>query len=630
MFRSLRLLLLVLLLVAAPAPLLAKQERILDFHSLVQVHKDASITITETITVQALGHEIKRGIFRWLPTRQTDGAGLSKNVRFEIMSVQRDGAPEPYHIEDQGDKEVLYIGQIGVFLDPGIYTYTITYRSWRQIRYFDTYDELYWNATGNYWEFPIDKASCTVELPPGGTVVQHAGYTGKAGEQGQAFQYSTNQAGNPVFSTTRPLLPGQGLTVAVAWPKGLVYEPDDTQKLRSLLRDNMAFVVAFAGLVLVLLYYLYVWFKVGRDPQRWTIVPLYEPPQNLSPAATRYIMRMGYDNKAFAAALINLAVKGHLEMEENSGLISTTYTLYRRQNSAAPPSKGEQALLGVLFASGDSVELKQKNHKTIRKALQKLEKVLKKEYEKVYFLTNSGYLVPGLALSLGTLVLAALTLHGEARMTALFMTVWLTGWTVGCLFLSLRVVTAWKGGRTARFIGALLFALPFIAGEVFGLYLYASVVSWFTAATLLALIVLSGLFYHLLKAPTFAGRRLMDEIEGFKLFLGVAEKERLEILHSVERTPELFEKYLPYALALDVENSWSEQFADVLQAAGTDGRGYSPGWYHGSSWSNLGAAGFAGSLGSSLAGAVGSASSSGSGGGGASGGGGGGGGGGGW
>ena len=114
----------------------------------------------------------------------------------------------------------------------------------------------------------------------------------------------------------------------------------------------------------------------------------------------------------------------------------------------------------------------------------------------------------------------------------------------------------------------------------------------------------------------------------------MAEKERLQILNPPDKTPELFEKHLPYALALDVENQWSEQFPDVLARTGED-RAYSPAWYRGASFRATDMSRFTSSLGNSFAGAISSASSapgssSGSGGGGSSGGGGGGGGGSGW
>ncbi|MDP2157662.1 MAG: DUF2207 domain-containing protein, partial [Nitrospirota bacterium] len=110
-------------------------------------------------------------------------------------------------------------------------------------------------------------------------------------------------------------------------------------------------------------------------------------------------------------------------------------------------------------------------------------------------------------------------------------------------------------------------------------------------------------------------------------------KDRMNMMNPLDRTPEVFEKFLPYALALDVEQQWAEQFSEVLSRAAE--KGYQPSWYYGTSVGAFSVIGFADSLGGAFANAVSSAStapgsSSGSGGGGSSGGGGGGGGGGGW
>ena len=67
-----------------------------------------------------------------------------------------------------------------------------------------------------------------------------------------------------------------------------------------------------AGLLLVLLYYSVVWFLVGRGPAKSEIVPLYEPPAGLSPAAMRYLVRMGFDDKTFTTAILDMAVKDDL------------------------------------------------------------------------------------------------------------------------------------------------------------------------------------------------------------------------------------------------------------------------------------------------------------------------------
>ncbi len=268
-----------------------------------------------------------------------------------------------------------------------------------------------------------------------------------------------------------------------------------------------------------------------------------------------------------------------------------------------------------------------------------MKKNLRMELEKIYFVTNSGYLGPGVAITL--LGAALVILMSRDRDAAAFGALWLTVWTVACYFLAVTVYKRWqavRGGGLGKVGTALchhLFALPFFAGEIFGVVMLGAAVSIPAALNLAAMAFLNALFYHLLKAPTLTGRKIMDQIEGFKLYLSVAEKERLNLLNPPEKTPALFEKYLPFALALDVENAWSEQFAEVLARAGTETQPYSPVWYSGSSWDSFHTSRFTNSLGSSFASAISSSSSppgssSGSGGGGFSGGGGGGGGGSGW
>jgi len=348
-------------------------------------------------------------------------------------------------------------------------------------------------------------------------------------------------------------------------------------------------------------------------------------------------MRMDFDNKSFASAVVNLAVKGFLTIDQGEDRV---FTLHKTGGGKSTPSRGERRIMGKLFGTRSAIKLKKSNHRAIQAALSALKKSLKREFEKTYFLLNSSYFVPGLILTL--LTLGAVIVTARDVGTAAFLSLWLSIWTVGCFFLVLAAVMAWKralqGGPkalpAAGAIGATLFALPFLAGEIFGLWALSSAVSLLAAPVLAALIFINVLFYHLLKAPTLSGRKVMDEIEGFKLYLSVAEEERLNLLNPPDKTAQLFEKYLPYAMALDVENEWSEHFAGVLAEAEMGGE-YCPTWYTGRSWSGMDGRSLASSLGGAFAGAISSASSapgssSGSGGGGSSGGGGGGGGGGGW
>jgi len=151
----------------------------------------------------------------------------------------------------------------------------------------------------------------------------------------------------------------------------------------------------------------------------------------------------------------------------------------------------------------------------------------------------------------------------------------------------------------------------------------------FILPALAAPLVVSAFWW--IAAPTPEGRKVLDHIAGFKQYLSITEADRLDRMTGAPQdTPELFEKYLPYAIALGVENHWANRFAAVLAAASARGQqGF--GWYSGSSTPSGNPTGFVDSVGSSLSSAVGSASTApGSGGGGSAGGGGGGGGGGGW
>jgi uncharacterized membrane protein YgcG len=620
----------------------AQDERILLFESLITVHPDASMTVRETIRARSAGQEIKRGIYRDFPTQYRDRYGNRVMVAFEVLEVLRDGKPDGFHFEDLVNGKRIYVGKKDVFLPAGSYTYVLVYKTNRQLGFFKDHDELYWNVTGNGWAFPIDKATATVQLPPGiaRSQLRLEAYTGPQGAAGEDFQSAVDAGGKITFTTNRPLGPQEGLTIVVSWPKGVVAEPATPTKIGYFLQDNGSAFAGLLGLAILLGYYLVVWSMVGKDPQEGTIIPLYEPPAGLSPAAMRYISKMGYDDQVFTAAIIDMAVKGWLSVSEQDGV----YTLVRSQAKNAALAPEESKIIAKLLGSADRVELKQTNHATIKSGIDALKGALKTACEKNYFVTNRAYFIPGLVLSAVVSVVMLLCSPSATGIPAVFICVWLSGWTVAVIFLLARVVSSWKefihagSGRFFAFIvaaGATLFALPFLGGEIMALYFLTAVASVWVVVFIVVIGAANVLFYQLLKAPTRMGRQILDKIEGFKRYLTVAEKDRLNILYPPEKTPELFEKYLPHALALGVGQQWAEQFAEVLARAGQSGSAYAPAWYFGHAWDAHGPTGFAHSFGSSFSSAVSSSStapgsSSGSGGGGSSGGGGGGGGGGGW
>ncbi len=631
---------LISVLTSCPASAAAPNtERILSYHSDITVGKDGWLIVTETIQVRCAQQEIKQGIYRDFPVLHVGRDRRKIIVPFEVVSIRRDDKPEPYHVESKDNCQRVRIGRKGVFLNPGVYTYALTYKTTRQILFFDDHDELYWNVTGNKWIFPIDKASARVTLPDGIPIEKIAceGYTGKEGAKGKAYRASVEASGHSVFHTTKPLAGGEGLTIVVTFPKGFVTEPTFAQKVEYFFTDNGIILAALVGLIVVGIYYLLAWSKVGRDPARGVIIPLFEPPVGFSPASVRYVLRMGFDKKTFSAAVMDLAVKKHLTIDEDDG----KYSLTRIDDAdESLLSRGEKKLLGKLLRSDKTIELDNANHAKFSRAIAELKKVLADEYKGKLFFSNLKWFIPGVVISVLTVVAAGLVgIFVEHNPAVLFLSAWLTGWSVGVFFLVRQMILAWKSassdsGKRGAAVSMTVFAGLFCIAEVGVLCALA----WMTSIWLLPILLIIGWgnvrFFHLLKRPTIEGRAVMDQIEGFRMYLATAERDLLNAAHPPDKTPELFEKFLPYALALDVENDWAEKFTDVLAQAAAGEGGYSPTWYHGAAWSTMGAATFASSFSGSFSSALSSASaapsSSGSGGGGFSGGGGGGGGGGGW
>ncbi len=610
-------------------------ERILNFASDIVVETNGYLIITETITVRALGRDIRRGITRDFPTRYRDRQNNQVRVNFDVLEILRDGAPEPWHSENIANGVRLFIGDADVFLSGGQYTYTIRYHTSRQLGFFEAHDELYFNVTGHGWDFPIDQAEVTVHLPIGAEALEVEAFTGAFGANGQAFEITARQAGLVSFRSTSGFAPREGLTIAVAWPKGFVTPPSVSQKAGFLFGDNASLLIAFLGFLGAFAYYHWAWTQVGKDPASGTIIPLFEPPEGFTPAAIRFVDKMKFDQKAFTAAIINMAVKGFLTIEEERDV----FRLIKASGDKSILSDGERVIADKLLRTRSSIELKNAHHAKFSAAVSGLKKSIRREFEAAHFKRNSQFIVPGIAAHIIVVILMAFaSLDPFATLISL---AWLSGAGVFAGLIGFGGYDKFSHASSSKdaALGVLLMILAVLtlgAGTLF-FVAGAAILGVPTIILATAMALLSPIYYELLKAPTRRGRKVMDEIEGFKLYLSVAEKHRMEAFHPPEKTPELFEKHLPYALALDVENKWSEQFDDVLKAAAAESQStaYHPIWYHGNSWHRFGAAGFAGAISSSVTSSIASAatapgSSSGVGGGGFSGGGGGGGGGGGW
>lgn len=613
----------------------AHAERIQSFDAQITVLRDGAVNVREHITVTATGDKIKHGIYRDIPTVLKNADGTLLRPRFEILAVKVGGSPAPYRTESIENGIRIYIGSATVFLAPGTYRYTIAYSMSRQARRFENYDEIYWNVTGNDWDFPIDRANATISLPEGAKPIELHGYTGPLDSSEQAVSITRLNDGRLGFATTRPLARHEGLTISATFEKGSLAPLSNFERAFFYLSDHRDVILSVTGVLIVLLYNFFAWDAVGRDPAKGTIIPRFYPPKGFSPALAHFVHHMGWRSSAwsaFSAALVDMAVRGLITINAKSKkniVIGTS----GRHPSDLPA--GEQAIFDVVRAHPD-LHINKQNGPLFNRARRAFVQAIEDENRFLYFHNNTAYVVFGAVLGLA--VLAVLYLSGVLAPFWLFASI-VTGIALGLFAAALRtgglremlgfrrlVILFWSGVIIANFAAALGAS-----------YMLLNSIASVPVVAAISIVLIMVVFAILMRAPTVQGRKVMDEIEGFRMYLETAEKERLNFDGEPRMTVSRFEGILPYAMALGVEKPWSERFERDLARHAVDGlqpgQTYHPVWYSGvhmpaGSWGSQVAA-----IGAGLSAAMISAqpvSSSGSGGGGSSGGGGGGGGGGGW
>ena len=609
---------------SVPTPML---EQILSYDSDITVNPNGTLRVTETVKVLAMGAQIQHEIYRDFITRYNDRFGNPYTIHIEVVSLELDAQPEDFRLRQIANGLRIHMGNSSEMISPGEHTYELTYDVDRAIGFFPDYDELYWNVTGNGWMFPMLEASATVHLPQG--IAREAilldAYTGRQGSAETAYNASADNQGKATFRTTRPLAPHESLTLVARWPKGFVSPPTDEQRHQYFLEDNQANLIGLLGFTVVLIYYAIAWFLMGRDPARGEVIPLPEPPPGFSPATLRYIWRMAFDPKTLVANLVDLAVKKHFSILED---LFGSYILGRVKSS--PPPTGarvsssdnlwpevtadEKLVLQKLFPGGDTVRLEPAECALVGGAMEVLRHYLRCRLERVYIAANARYLIPGLLISLATVVRCGFAIQGVQRPLLFLVTIGLVPWSLGCLILGELAIATWRNAvftpyhaPTARKQAVAISAVsvPVFICEAAGLGVVAWAASLVVVAVLVILVAINYFFHILLKASTRSGRALSNQIEGFRIFLATTEQDHRGVDIPTKVNPDLFEKFLPYALALNVEKVWGEKLAAALtQIAGKGTIDYSPHWYSGPGWNPITASNFATSLGGSFASAI--------------------------
>lgn len=612
-------------------------ERILNFHADIDVDKDSKLSITEKIKVHSLGQEIKRGIFRTLPVVRNLNNQTQK-VKYNIISVKKNGVDEDFHEEIEDGFLKVYVGNKDIILSPGDYDYEIKYTTEKQIGFFEKYDELYWNVNGTEWNFPVDSISATVNLPQGAEIIQNSCYKGAYGSTSQDC-IAKVLSEHSIEWSAKDLGPGEGLTIAVGFKKGIMVPPPPPTFLEK-------FGILIAGIIIflgLLLYYYSTWKKYGVDPEKPTVYPQFNSPDDLSPASLGYIHNESFKNKYLTAALVNLAIKGYVQIIENEddgvfGLFkSKQFTVKKLKNADQNLPKEEINLMNSLFSNiSDSIKFDGKYDSKIEQTVRSFQSALKFQHDKMLNEgNNSKKLILPILVILGVYFLGlfiSFTIFPEFE--KVFLGIFLLAVLTIAFVVAIILFKFFPG------LFKIFLVFPVMAFVLLGMLIYKgsdftidnnfNVCYIFIVLGFMSLVI----YQFLIKRPSEEKLRKKSLIDGFKMYMGAAENQQLQFHNPPEMTPQSFEKLLPFAMVLGVDEIWGKKFDDLLKKMSYE---YQSNWYVGSSMNHFAMASV---LNSSLTNSIqssatqpsssGSSSGSGSGGGGFSGGGGGGGGGGGW
>jgi len=487
----------------------------------IDIKEDSSIKILETITYD-FGENSRRGIFREIPVKYETPYG-TRGVDLEIKSISRDGFPEEYTDKKSGRNRVIRIGNPDVYIE-GEHVYRITYEVVGAFNAFEDFDELYWNAIGTGWAVPISRALITVDAPS--AIVKGYCYEGFFGSNVPCSE-SVISADVLVGKTTE-LNPGSGMTVAVAIPKGAVTLPSVGEIAFNWLKNNLILLLP----IFVFFFMYRIWEAHGKDAKgRGTIVAQYVPPAGLTPLFLGSIVDGRLSNEDIVAGILYLAEQGYItiEREEKKRFLGSNVDYKLTWTGDFDElNKKEQLLAEIVFTiyvtEGKVVSLSSlKTDRQLHSRKNALVKHIDEELHAQGYFGNVPQKTSNKWLAVGIFVTA---------------------------FLSFSLASV-------NLTAAIAIAVSGVIVIIFGV---------------------------LMPKLTKKGALAREHILGFKKFLSVAEKDRLEFHNAPERTQNEFMEFLPFATALGVESKWAEQFKDLEME--------NPDWYKGGAPGNFSAGSF--------------------------------------
>jgi uncharacterized membrane protein YgcG len=503
---------------AAPARTLTIQS----FKAEITVTPDGMVDVTETIQAHFAG--AWNGLYRTVPIQYTTPQGLNYSLFVTPVSATDDSGNALKYETSSANGYLKFKIYVPDAVD-ATRTIVLHYRVSDALTFFEDHDELYWNITGNDWDEPVGNVSAVITLPAGTTGLHALAFTGTYGSKSEDARVQT--LGTLVEVQMRRTLEfHEGVSVVVGWDKGFVRARTKTEIALRFLRSNWPFVIP----IITLFVMFWLWYLKGRDPRRKSIAVQYDPPDGMTPGEVGTLVDNSAAMRDIIATLVDLAVRGYLTIEEKQtsqamGLIhhsEYTFHLKKKASEWTGLKQHELQLLSALFTEGavDTVSLSElqnhfyKNIPGIRDSL--FDELL----ERGYYLHRPDYVRAG----------------------------WIGGaLVVGFLFFATGMWTsfAMRQAPTALIVSAILTGLIIC---VFG---------WF------------------MPGHTAKGMTALENTLGFEDFLQHVESDRIA---RIEKTPALFEKYLPFAMALGVEKNWVGAFGDICKQP--------PSWYQGGVYGN--------------------------------------------
>jgi uncharacterized membrane protein len=544
------------------------------------VNEDSTVDVTESI-IYNFGQNNRHGIYRDIPIKYKREFGNYKFRLNNISVVDEYGVSYPFDAFNSGDNKRIKIGDPDKYVT-GEKKYVINYTVERAINYFDDHDEFYWNVTGNEWEVPILQAKANIIMPTK-TGVEMDCFSGGFGSQAKCSNQLYDERNNIFGFTQGNLGAGEGLTVVLSVPKGVIYEPSKWDNFLYFLKDNY-----IAGLpVIVFILLLYLWYKKGKDPEgRGTIVAQFDTPDNLTPLEVGIVIDEKLHKKDVSAEIINLAVKGYLKItkiEKGAFIFSSTdYILEKLKDDDGSLSQHEKELLDAIF---DKDVVDQSVKEIIKKideegqggvVLKLVKKVLTSQYGEALEAVKDK---DDIAKRKNIVKMSKLKNYFYKKWPEITKKSYEAVVDKGYFKKSPR-----KTRNLYRGIGIfLMFSITALGGVLLNNFI--GVASFFLTGLMVFV------FSNIMPAKTKKGVLAKEHILGLKRYLNVAEKDRINFHNAPEKNPEIFEKLLPFAMVLGVEKNWAKQFEDIY-------KDQQPSWYSSSDGAAFSAIALSNSLGS--------------------------------